>query len=107
MRWSIGIVAVMVLAAEGALATPVNAQQIQEAPLPSPPVSRSPEVAQSPQSHMTTQDCVQMPTPAEQTDCLNRVASEGNYMPTAPAPNTDMPMEFRLPLGTREVAPSR
>jgi hypothetical protein len=57
---------------------------------------------------MTTQDCVQMPTPEQQTDCLNAVASQGDYLPTpAPAPGTDMPMEYRLPLGTREIAPPR
>ena len=106
MRRSIGIVAAVALAAGGALAR-ANAQQIQQAPLP-PPVPASPQVAQSPRAHMTTQDCVRMPTPIQQTDCLNQVASQGDYMPTpAPAPGTDMPMEFRLPLGTREVAPPR
>jgi len=106
MRWSIGTMAVLALAA-GWLVPPAHAQQIQEAPLASP-APPSPQMAQSPRAHMTTQDCVQMPTPAQQTDCLNEVASQGDYMPTpAPAPGTDMPMEYRLPLGTREVAPSR
>ena len=113
MRWSIGTMAVIALIAEGALAAgwfgpPAYAQQIQEAPLPSPTLP-PPQVAQSPGTHRTTQDCVEMPTPAQQTDCLNEVASQGDYMPTPkPAPGSDMPMEYRLPLGMRETtAPPR
>ena len=58
--------------------------------------------------HHTTQDCVNLPTPEQQTDCLNEVSSQGDYMPTPrPAPGSQMPMEYRLPLGTREVPPLR
>ncbi len=118
MRWSMSTTAVIILAA-GWYAPPAHAQVVEGASLPpiAPPpqaaapslqAAPSPQVAQSPQTRRTTQDCVQMPTPVQQTDCLNEVASGGDYLPTpAPAPGSDMPMEFRLPLGTREVAPAR
>ncbi|HTP85164.1 MAG TPA: hypothetical protein VMQ11_19585 [Alphaproteobacteria bacterium] len=108
MRWSIGTMAVMAVTAFGAAAYgfPANAQQIEPAPLP--PVAPAPQVAQSPGMHHTTQDCVNLPTPEQQTDCLNEVSSQGDYMPTPrPAPGSQMPMEYRLPLGTREVPPLR
>jgi hypothetical protein len=109
MRWSIGTMAVVVLAAQGVLAAgwlapPAKAQQvIQEAPLPS---VDPPQMAQSPHTHLRTEDCVALPTPEQQTDCLNQVATQGDYLPTpAPAPNSDMPMQYRLQLGTRPVTP--
>jgi len=121
MRWPIGTMAVVVLAAQGALAAgwlapSARAQQvIQDAPLAAPaataappasaapPPQMAPQVAQSPQTHLHTEDCVSLPTPEQQTDCLNQVAAEGDYLPTHPAPNSDMPMEYRLQLGTRTV----
>ncbi len=117
MRWSIGTMAVIILAT-GWYARPANAQPVEEAPLPPvitsaegvplPQTAPSPQIAQSPRTQRTTEDCVQMPTPPQQTDCLNEVASGGDYMPTpAPAPGSDMPMEYRLPLGTRETTPPR
>jgi hypothetical protein len=102
MRWLIGTMAVMAVAVQ----SPGYAQQVEGASLPPPaPV---PQVAQSPRTHLSTQDCVNLPTPVQQTDCLNEVSSQGDYMPTpAPAPGSQMPMEYRLPLGTRGVPPGR
>lgn len=110
MRISIGTMAVVALAVI-CLASPALSQEIQQAPL-APPEPRPPQLAQSPQlapqppAHLTTQDCVRLPDPVSQTDCLNQAASTGDYMPTpAPAPGSNMPMEFRLPLGKRPVPP--
>ncbi|HTY68458.1 MAG TPA: hypothetical protein VMH36_17525 [Alphaproteobacteria bacterium] len=102
MRWSIGTMAVVAIA----LHAPAYAQQTEAAPVP--PAAPAPQVAQSPRTHVTTQDCINLPTPVQQTDCLNEVSSQGDYMPTpGPAPGSQMPMEYRLPLGTREVPPPR
>ena len=123
MRLSIG--SATGLAVLACLAGMAHAQQIQQAPLDAPaatgigvpapdtanPPSRGdrpsrPQIAQTP-SAPTTQDCVQMPTPVEKTDCLNQLSSEGNYVPTpAPAPGSQMPMEYRLPLGQRLTSPN-
>lgn len=103
----------------------VHAQTIQQVPAPplatgvsdpppdiaSPPADApaprpSSQLAEQP-SGLTTQDCLQKPTAVEKTDCLNQVSEEGRYMPTpAPAPGTQMPMEYRLPLGKRTRGPS-
>src|SRR5215472_1643009 len=92
MRWSIAAMAVISLAA-GWGGPPAASQQIQQAPLPpvAPSPQTAPQMAQSPQRDMTTtrmntQDCVELPTPEQQTDCLNKAASQGDYMPTKPAP---------------------
>lgn len=131
MRRSFGLIAALgaafTLVAGTLVAGMACAQQIQEAPLPPttgvsvppttgvsdpppalPPASSTPhrQVAQQPSSSLTTQDCVSMPTPVEQTDCLNQLATDGNYMPTPkPAPGSLMPMEYRLSLGKRPVSP--
>ncbi|MBV8538744.1 MAG: hypothetical protein JO128_24315 [Alphaproteobacteria bacterium] len=108
MRWSIGTTAVISMML-GAMTfpSPAHAQQVEAAPLP-PAALPPPQVAQSPRPHLATQDCVALPTPEQQTDCLNRVSSEGDYMPTPnPAPGSQMPMEYRLPLGTREIPQPR
>ncbi len=120
MRHSIS--ATTALAAAVMLAGAAGAQQIQQAPLaPLPPtgVSDPPPAAlpppaprprstqMAPTPDVDAPEGVRLPTPVEQTDCLNQAAAEGNYMPTpAPAPGTDMPMEYRLPLGKREVPPT-
>ena len=108
------------------LAGSTHAQQIQQAPLSAPAATGigvpAPDTAYSPPAPgerpsppqiaqtapaPTTQDCVAMPTPVEQTDCLNQLSSEGNYMPTpAPAPGSQMPMAYRLPLGKRLTGPN-
>lgn len=121
MRLSFGTAALTLAAACAAIAA--EAQQIQQTPLaplpatgvgvpppaaaaPPPPTPRSRQIAEQPATSLTTQDCVRMPTPAEQTDCLNQVSSDGNYMPTpVPAPGSQMPMEYRLPLGKRQIPP--
>ena len=85
------------------VAEPSPPAPAQAAPQPARP---SRQIAEQPSTSLTTQDCVRMPTPAEKTDCLNQLSSDGNYMPTpVPAPGTQMPMEFRLPLGKREIPP--
>lgn len=125
MRISIGTMAVVALAVT-CVARPAPGQQIQQVPLappapqaplaspapagpPAPPAAspepRAPQLAQSPPSHLTTQDCVQLADPVAQTDCLNQVAADGDYLPTHPAPGSNMPMEYRLPLGKREIPP--
>lgn len=129
MRHSIG--SMTALAVAFSFAAGACAQQVEQAPLPPmtgvsvPPttgVSEPPpaaaaappsasttaprQVAVQPLTSLTTQDCVRMPTPAEQTDCLNQVASDGNYMPSPkPAPGSQAPMAYRLPLGKRQTSP--
>lgn len=110
--------AMVVLA--GIAAMPVNAQEtrargigvpIERQPPTPPPAAAQPQagkqvvqVLQDPGSSLTTQDCVNMPTAVETTDCLNQVSNAGQYMPAPqPAPGSQMPMTYRLPLGTRAL----
>lgn len=69
-----------------------------------PPNKQVTQVIEDSDGGLSTQDCARMPTPVEMTDCLNRVSESGQYVPTPkPAPGAQMPMSYRLPLGTRQL----
>ena len=136
MRLWIGMATAVALSAlpspGGISPNAARAQQIEQQPLPAPaplqPQSQSPSQSRSPaaspspssgpadkqvvqlmqdsDSHLSTQDCVRMPSAVDITDCLNRVSQDGQYSPSPkPAPSANMPMAYRLPLGKRELAP--
>ena len=108
MRLETGLAAVAVLAWIVA-APPAQGQQIQQRPLA--PAAPAPtdgkqivQLHEAPDSRLTAHDCAGMPSPVEITDCLNRISEGGQYMPTPkPAPGTDLPMTYRLPLGQRQL----
>lgn len=108
MRLGTGLAAVVALAWSAA-ALPAHGQQIGQQPLG--PAATAPtdgkqivQLHEAPDTRLTAQDCAGMPTPVEITDCLNRISEGGQYMPTPkPAPGTDLPMTYRLPLGQRQL----